>query len=416
MKALTLLTLAIASLVILTPSRAATLAGSQVTLTIDLPTLGKASSIPVTKAVPATFPSGSIASTTPGVFIIGVNIDVNATNIDLNYTQSSTALTATFNGYVFDFSNAPPITGVSLDPLSTFKPSQVGLSFHSNEIAINVEGLSFNSTSRILVDLQFGSGTPAVQAATSASAFGAFPTFGPGSWIEVYGTDLASVTQTWATADFNGVNAPTSLGGTSVTIGGQPAFVDYVSPLQVNAQVPLAVSTGTQPLVVTNGDGGSTALNVTVEASRPGLLAPAALNIGGVQYAAAFFSDGAFVAPPGAIPGVTSRRAQPGDTIVLYGVGFGAVNPNTPPGQIAAGENSIASPFTLSIGGIQAMTVYDGLAPGYVGLYQFNVLVPQVAASDTAPLTFTLNGVSGSQKLVTAVGNGESGSKFVTTN
>ena len=48
---------------------------------------------------------------------------------------------------------------------------------------------------------------------------------------------------------------------------------------------------------------------------------------------------------------------------------------------------------------------YAGLTPGYVGLYQFNVVVPNVAASDTVPLTFTLGGTAGSQSLVIAVQN-----------
>ena len=63
----------------------------------------------------------------------------------------------------------------------------------------------------------------------SASAFGEFKSISPGSWIEIHGSNLAVGTQSWAAADFSGVNAPTSLHGTSVTIGGQAAFIDFVS-------------------------------------------------------------------------------------------------------------------------------------------------------------------------------------------
>ena len=59
----------------------------------------------------------------------------------------------------------------------------------------------------------------------------------------------------------------------------------------------------------------------------PGLLAPASLKIGGKQYVAAFFADGTYVLPPNSVPGLTSRDAKPGDTIVLYGIGFGPVVP-----------------------------------------------------------------------------------------
>jgi uncharacterized protein (TIGR03437 family) len=56
-------------------------------------------------------------------------------------------------------------------------------------------------------------------------------------------------------------------------------------------------------------------------------------------------------------------------------------------------------------GGIPATVSYAGFAPGYVGLYQFNVLVPSVAASDSVPLTFTLGGAPGPQNLVIAIQN-----------
>jgi uncharacterized protein (TIGR03437 family) len=118
----------------------------------------------------------------------------------------------------------------------------------------------------------------------------------------------------------------------------------------------------------------------------------------------ALFSDGTFAAPPGAIAGVNSQRAQPGDNLTLYGVGFGAVAPNTPAGQIVPGLNSLTLPFNLFFGQTPAPVSYDGLAPGAVGLYQFNVVVPSgVAASDTTPLSFTLGGAAGTQILYIAV-------------
>jgi uncharacterized protein (TIGR03437 family) len=120
----------------------------------------------------------------------------------------------------------------------------------------------------------------------------------------------------------------------------------------------------------------------------------------------ALFPDGTtYVLPPGTVSGSTSNRAQPGNTIILYGVGFGPVTPNTPAGQIVQGSNTVAATLQISFGGTPAMTTYSGLAPGLVGLYQFNVVVPSVAANDFVPLTFTLGGVAGSQTLYIPVGN-----------
>jgi hypothetical protein len=105
--------------------------------------------------------------------------------------------------------------------------------------------------------------------AVSASAFGGFSSVSPGSWIEIYGSSLASDTRSWATADFNGINAPTSLDGTTVTIGGKAAFIDYISPGQVNALVASNTPTGPQQLTVTTAAGTSAAMNVTVNPTEP---------------------------------------------------------------------------------------------------------------------------------------------------
>jgi len=246
----------------------------------------------------------------------------------------------------------------------------------------------------------------AINGVVSASAFGGFTSAAPGSWIEIYGSNLASDTRSWTSGDFHGVNAPTSLNGTSVTVGGQAAFVDYISPNQVNVQVPSNVLSGPQPVIVTTGNAVSSPYTFTINAEEPGLLAPSSFKVGGIQYVTALFSDGVtYVLPPGAIAGITSRRAKPGDNITFYGVGFGPVIPNTPAGQIVQQTNGLAS-FVLNFGQTQAAVSYAGLAPEAVGLYQFNVTVPNVVSSDQVPVTFTLGGVAGTQTLYISVQSG----------
>lgn len=246
----------------------------------------------------------------------------------------------------------------------------------------------------------------------SAAQFGALASPAPGSWIEIYGSNLATDTRLWTTADFTGVNgltAPTSLDGTAVTIGGQLAYIDYISPGQVNVQVPSATPTGTQPIVATSGTNVSPLppQTITISATAPGLYAPSQLLIGGNQYVGALFpiaSPETWVLPPGAVTNFTSQRAKPGDTIILYGIGFGG---NLPAGQIeqGTGDTLAAGSFQISFGGTQAQVNYAGLTPGSVGLYQFNVVVPNIAANDLTPVTFTLGGVPGTQTLYTAIGN-----------
>ena len=220
------------------------------------------------------------------------------------------------------------------------------------------------------------------------------------------GVNLATTrSRTWGGADFNGIQAPVSLGGTTVTIAGQAAFVEYVSPAQVDVQVPSGVAAGPQPLVVTTAGGSSAAYTITVRETEPGLLAPPAFLIKGTQNVVALFSNTLTYVLPTTVPGATTARAQPGDSLTLYGVGFGRVTPDTPAGQIVQQTNALQSTLQVYFAGIPANVTYAGLTPGYVGLYQFNVVVPNVAASDTVPLTFTLGGTAGSQSLVIAVQN-----------
>ena len=66
----------------------------------------------------------------------------------------------------------------------------------------------------------------------------------------------------------------------------------------------------------------------------------------------------------------------------MYGVGFGAVSPTIPAGQVAVGLNSLTTPLSVFFGPAQASVPYYGLAPGYIGLYQFNVVVPTIAGNN----------------------------------
>lgn len=243
------------------------------------------------------------------------------------------------------------------------------------------------------------------QGVISADQFGAFNAVSPGTWMEIYGINLGTIQNyTWAGSDFSGTQAPASLAGTSVTVGGQTAYIDYVSPNQVNAQVPYNVGTGPQPVVVTTAGGTSPPYTVTVNPLEPGLLAPSAFSVAAGQYVAALFPDGVtYVLPPGLTSAVPTARAKPGDTIMLYGVGFGPVTPAIPAGQIEEQTNGLQSPFGISFAGVPAQIKYQGLVATFIGLYQLNVVVPNIAASDTVPITFSVGTTPGAQTLIIPV-------------
>ena len=313
---------------------------------------------------------------------VGVKINGGTSQ---NFTNSTPGMTLTWQQFSLTFTASGSSTVIEFDNLDPAGDSSNGLD--------NV----------VLTQLLAAPPSITAGGVVSASAFGGFTAASPGSWIEIYGTNLAGDTRGWGGADFSGINAPTSLDGVTVSIGGQAAFIDYISPGQINALIPSSVATGLQQITVTNAAGKSAPFNITINNMEAGLLAPPSFSISGVAYTAALFADGTYVLPVGAIAGLTSRPAKPGDTIVLYGVGFGPVTPALQAGQLVGQANSIASSFQMFIGGVPATASYAGLAPNYTGLYQFNMVVPNVAPGNAA-VTFMLAGVNSSQTLYVAVG------------
>jgi len=375
-------------------------------------------------------PSGSITTTTPVAGSASGTCDPNgdnfggdggpATSALLNY-PGGVALDAAGNLYIADTHNqrirmvsaaTGTITTLAGNGISGYEgdggpATSAQLSFPLS-VVVDPSGNIYIADTQNSVIRLLTPAPPVINGVITASAFGGFSLIAPGGWIEIYGSNLAADSRPWNGADFNGVNAPTSLDGTKVSIGGQAAFISYISPGQVNALVPSNVATGVQQITVTAATGTSAAYPVIVNPTSAGMLAPGFLKIGGLQYLGALFSDfQTFVAPPGAISGYTSQRAKPGDVIVIFGVGFGPVTPNIPAGQIFQGGNStLTLPLQIYFGSTLATLQYWGLAPSLVGVYQFNVVVPNVPASDAVPVSFSLGGVIGAQVvLYTSVGN-----------
>ncbi len=249
-------------------------------------------------------------------------------------------------------------------------------------------------------------GTPTITNVITAGAFGGFNAIAPGTWIEIYGNNLAPDTRQWATGDFHNNFGPTTLNGVQVTVNGQNAYISYIAsnPGQINAQVSYTIPINqTVQVTVINNGATSAPFNVSSKGIQPGLLAPPAFNIGGKQYVTALLPDGSYVLPTGAIPGVASRPAKPGETIVLYGIGFGLVRPPTAAGEIAQGQTTMLLPVQFSFGQAPAQINYEGLAPGFVGLYQFDLVVPPVSDNDLVPFKLTLDTVTSAQTLYIAV-------------
>jgi uncharacterized protein (TIGR03437 family) len=185
-----------------------------------------------------------------------------------------------------------------------------------------------------------------------------------GSIVSIFGSNLAT-----RTAAATALPLPTTLNGTSVTIGGRSAPLFYVSAGQINAQVPWATPAGTQAVVVTLNSAPSAAVNVTVQTASPGIFSQSSSGhgSGAIQ---SFFSQG------NTPLNTLTTAIAPGGILIIYATGLGAVN--VPPTDGAAGAaQSTTNAVTVRVGGQDAVNADSAtLATGFVGLYQVNVRVP----------------------------------------
>jgi uncharacterized protein (TIGR03437 family) len=208
-----------------------------------------------------------------------------------------------------------------------------------------------------------------------------------GSWVSIYGNNLAPTTAVW-----NG-NFPTSLGNTTVSIDGKPAYLWFVSPTQINLQVPDDNATGSVLVAVTT-PGGKVSSIVTL-----GTYAPS-FSLLSAKYPAAIVitpgspgnSGGGYdiIGPAGAFSYPT-RPAKSGETLILYGVGFGPTTPAIPAGQAFSGAAPSLTLPQITIGGVQAQVAFAGIVEA--GLFQFNVVIPSAGSGDQ-PLSAIIGGMT----------------------
>ena len=224
-------------------------------------------------------------------------------------------------------------------------------------------------------------------------------TIQPGEWVSIYGSNLAAATATW-----NG-NFPVTLGNTSVTIDGKPAYLSFVSPVQINIQAPDDTTTGTVPVVVTS-DLGIAKSTVTLAPIAPTWLLQDPRHVAGII----FRSDGSgtngggafdFIGPTGNSLGYRTVAAKAGDIVELFGGGFGPTSPAVPAGQAFAGAASTTNSVTVLINNVSVTPFFAGLSAA--GLYQINLVVPAGLGAGEATLADTVNGVRTQANVVMAV-------------
>jgi uncharacterized protein (TIGR03437 family) len=247
---------------------------------------------------------------------------------------------------------------------------------------------SGNSPEGFLAKITPSGPVPTISSVLNGASFQ--PGFGSGSWVTIKGTNLSNTNPGRIATSSEIVNStlPTSLDGTSVTINGKPAFVYYISPVQINVLAPDGLPGGTVPVVVTNNGQVSSPFNAQVVT-----YSPAFLLYNGTSYAiASHYPDYSFVGNPNTLPGTIA--ANPGDVLVLWGIGFGPTNPPMPAGTAVTGTPTVTGSVTVTVGGAPVSVLYAVLSPDATGLYQIAIQLPASVPTGTVALQASVGQVT----------------------
>ena len=303
---------------------------------------------------------------------VGIAVDA-AGNIYLTDTNNSRIRKITTDGIVTTIAGSR-FTGYSGDGGSA---TSAALSF-PRSIAIASNGTIYmadtgNHVIRMLVPT-----FPAIYSNGVGNAASGATRISPGALASVYGTGFGAST---FTADA-GFAWPTTTNFVSVQVNGVAAPLYYVSPGQINFQVPWATpTTGTVNVAVVVNGGSSNTVAVPVGTAAPGLF---------------YLASGAAIVQnaPSYTLNDPSNPAPAGSTIVAYLTGSGPVSPAVKDGTPTSSTTLswATSAYTAKIGSATATVSFAGLTPGFIGLVQMNIVVPSTLASGVYPLSVTIDG------------------------
>ena len=210
-----------------------------------------------------------------------------------------------------------------------------------------------------------------------------------GSWTTIKGTDFAQNTRIWLGSDFVNGAAPTELDGVKVNIDGKPAAVYFISPTQINVQAPdLGGKTGNVPVEVITRNGTSNTATGNVLSAAPGWFM---FDPEDRKYIAGTHADGTFLGKPDSsvrrsrhVPqnpetrSFCTARIRPDESRNAHCARSGCA--------VTTGSHTCSDNRRC-----QRPVSYGGAAPNFIGTYQFNIVVPEVANGDQ-PVVVTLPG------------------------
>ena len=248
----------------------------------------------------------------------------------------------------------------------------------SYTLLINAATAAVKSSVTAGLVLSGGAAAPAIDSVVNGASMQ--PGVAAGSWISLFGRNLADTARPWREGDITAGKLPVQLEGTSVTIDGKPAAIAFVSPTQLNVEAPGGLLAEIPVLVCVSTPRGAASATVALRSSAPALFT---LPAGGGRYAATLHAA-AYTLIDAVHP------AQPGESILVYGTGFGPTNPALVGGQMLTRPAALVNSVAVWIAGQPAELLWAGLvAPG---LYQLNFRVPAAAPAGDLPIMAELGG------------------------
>jgi len=253
-----------------------------------------------------------------------------------------------------------------------------------------------NQNSNSVSILLGAANTPSITNGGVVAAANYLPQMVPGMIASLFGSNLASGITT-----AGGLPLPAALGGVSVSANGILAPLFYVSPTQINFQLPWELMGQNQASIAVTTNGFATApQTITLRTASPGVFSTNASGSG--QGAIQISNTATFAAPVGSL--AQARPVNPGESITIYCSGLGDVLPRPVTGTASPfpPSTTVLTP-SVSIGGVPALVTFSGLVPGFVGLYQINATVPLTAPTGAQVTVFVMIGGVTSNMVTIAV-------------
>jgi uncharacterized protein (TIGR03437 family) len=323
---------------------------------VEAPTSGTVPTLQINQTVCTTTTNAGVSTTTcQGPTVTTVETCTGS-------TTNSTCTTTTAP-------TAPPVSG-------TFVRSLALMQNRSQFVSLTTSGITV-----LPYTYDAAVASPKINAVVSAAD--SKSAAAPGGLISIYGTQLSPTNL--AT---NEVPLPTALGNSCLTINGLPLPLIFVSPTQVNAQMPFQ-ATGNVTMIVHTPGGVSDNFNVVVPSSSP------AVFLSGVAGPETTLPT--IVRASNSLLATDSNPVHHNDVLAIYLTGLGAVTPtvaNGVPGPSFPLATTLTPP-TITLGGVTLPVIYSGLAPGQVGVNQINVTVPSNVPPGLAlPLVISQGGAT----------------------